>query len=80
MVRGAADFSLPVYHFPHQKKKNMHYSNAIRFLRQRDGKRLDIWLACNKSGLPIMHGLRIFDALEPKSTPFKFVLCMELTL
>ena len=24
------------------------------------------------------HGLHIFDALEPKFTPFKFVLCVEL--
>ena len=28
----------------------------------------------------MMHGLRVFDALELKFTPFKFVLCMELTL
>ena len=34
------------------------------------------------SGLPMTHDLRIFDALEPKFTPFKFkfVLCLEFTL
>ena len=26
------------------------------------------------------HSLHIFDALEPKIIPFRFVLCMELTL
>ena len=33
----------------------------------------------NVTGLPMTHGLRVFDALEPKFTPFKFALCMELT-
>ena len=33
-----------------------------------------------RSGLPMTHGLHIFDALEPKFTPFKFVLCVDLTL
>ena len=32
------------------------------------------------TGLPMTHRLRVFDALEPKFTPFKFVLCVELTL
>ena len=32
------------------------------------------------TGLPMMRSLRVFDALEPKFTPFKFVSCMELTL
>ena len=32
------------------------------------------------TGLPMMHDLRVFDTLEPKFTPFKFVLCGELTL
>ena len=32
------------------------------------------------AGLPMMYGLRVFDTLEPKFTPFKFVLHMELTL
>ena len=32
------------------------------------------------AGLPMTHGLRVFDALEPKFTPFKFVPCMEFTL
>ena len=27
----------------------------------------------------MMHNLHIFDAVEQKFTPFKFVLCMELT-
>ena len=31
------------------------------------------------SGLPMMHGLRVFDTLEPKLNPFKFVLFVELT-
>ena len=31
-------------------------------------------------GLPMTHSLRVFDALEPKFTTFKFVLCVELTL
>ena len=31
-------------------------------------------------GLPMTHGLHVFDALEPKFTPFKFVLCVELSL
>ena len=31
-------------------------------------------------GLPVTYGLRVFDPLEPKFTPFKSVLCMELTL
>ena len=30
--------------------------------------------------VPVMHGLCIVDVLEPKFTPFKFVLCVELTL
>ena len=32
------------------------------------------------TGLPMTYGLRIFDAPELKLTPFKFVLCMALTL
>ena len=32
------------------------------------------------TGLPMMHGLRIFDALELKFTPLKSALCVELTL
>ena len=34
------------------------------------------------SWLPMMHGMRVFNVLELKFTPFnfKFVLCMELTL
>ena len=42
----------------------------------------DLRDALNKhaTGLPVTHGLRVFDALEPKVTPFKFVLCVELTL
>ena len=32
------------------------------------------------AGLQMTHGLRVLDALEPKFTPFKCVLCMELTL
>ena len=28
----------------------------------------------------MMHGLRVSDVLKPKFTPFKFVLCVELTL
>ena len=32
------------------------------------------------AGLPTTHSLRIFDALELKFTPFKFVLYVELTL
>ena len=32
------------------------------------------------SGLPMSHSLRVFDALEPIFTPFKSVLCVELTL
>ena len=31
------------------------------------------------AGLPMTHSLHIFDALEPIFTPFKFVLCVELT-
>ena len=31
-------------------------------------------------GLLMVHTLRVFDALEPKMTPFKFGLCVELTL
>ena len=31
-------------------------------------------------GLPMTHDLHVFDALEPEFTPFKFVLCVELTL
>ena len=34
----------------------------------------------NKTGLPMTHRLRVFDALEPIFTPFKSVLCVELTL
>ena len=34
----------------------------------------------NKTGLQMMHSLRVLDALEPISTPFKFVLCVELTV
>ena len=30
--------------------------------------------------LPIMHSLHVFDILELKVIPFKFVLCVELTL
>ena len=33
-----------------------------------------------KARLQMMHGLRVFDALELKFTPFKFVLRMEMTL
>ena len=42
----------------------------------------DLRNALNKhaTGLPMTHGLRVFDALEPKVIPFKFVLCVELTL
>ena len=32
------------------------------------------------AGLPMTHGLRVFDALEPKFNPFKFDLRVELTL
>ena len=32
------------------------------------------------SGLPMTHGLRVSDAPQPKFTPFKFVVCVELTL
>ena len=32
------------------------------------------------TGLPMMHGLRIFDAQELKFTPLKSALCVELTL
>ena len=35
------------------------------------------WLWCRR--LPVTHGLRVFDALELKFTPSKFVLCVELT-
>ena len=31
-------------------------------------------------GLPVMLSLRVFDALEPKLIPLKFVLHVELTL
>ena len=36
--------------------------------------------SCCCPGLPKMHSLHVFDALEVKSTPLKFVLCVELTL
>ena len=32
------------------------------------------------TGLPMTHSLHVFDTLEPKFTPFNFVLCAELTL
>ena len=32
------------------------------------------------TGPPMMHSMCVFDALEPKFTPFKFILCVELTL
>ena len=32
------------------------------------------------TGLPAMYSVRIFDTLEPKFTPFMFVLCAEYTL
>ena len=33
-----------------------------------------------EAGLPMTHTLRIFDAPNPKFTPLKFDLCVELTL
>ena len=42
--------------------------------------KLSVCVCITVSGLPVMHSLRIFNVLEPKFTPFKFVLCVELTL
>ena len=38
------------------------------------------WRGHIRAGLPMMHSLHIFDALEPIFNPFKSVLCVELTL
>ena len=43
-------------------------------------KRGKTWSHLIISGLPMTRSLRVFDAQEPKFTPFKFVPCVELTL
>ena len=54
--------------FPlHQANK---YTNTTNNGRLMTGK---------KAELPMTHSLRIFDILELKFNPFKFVLFMELT-
>ena len=50
-------------------------------LRGAPGKNWCIRQTFNEgAGLPVTHSLSVFDALEPIFTPFKSVLCMELTL
>ena len=62
----------------------------ISTCKDRDWESLGYWktdfiiqgfhLILHFTELPMTHSLRVFDALEPKFIPFKFVLCVELTL
>ena len=71
--------SLQPYHFPQIKNKTSQRWNIVKLtaVTLATCKTATTWLV---TGFPMTHGLRVFDALEPKSTPFKFVLCVKLTL
>ena len=51
----------------------------VAIMEQRDAQAV-FFGRTERAGLPMTHSLRVFDTLEPTFTPFKFVLCMELTL